>query len=126
MMKIKLSYNHGKFVRKGRDKQIEMVYDCLSTRYSLRNCKINSQDRANNPLAAIHSAPGGGKSFFLDELAKLKPEDLNKLCKDEEMRKILQHSTIAVTVTYNSGTTFTDYIDKEYPTAGLALRVLFR
>jgi len=55
----------------------------------------------------------------------LKPEDLNKLCKDEEMRKILQHSTIAVTVTYNSGTTFTDYIDKEYPTAGLALRVLF-
>jgi len=124
-MTIKLSCNRGEFVRKGRDKQMEMVYDCFSTRYRDRG-KINSQDRFSNPLAAIHSVSGGGKSFFLDELANLKPEDLNKLCKDEEMRKILQHSTIAVTVTYNSGTIFTNYIDKEYPIGGLALRVLFR
>jgi len=109
----KLSRNLVQSLRKGRDKAMEIAYKCLSSRNRSHN-RTNNQDRVKNPLAAIHS-----------ELAKLKPGDLNKLCKDEEMRKILQHSTIAVTVTYNSGTPFTDYIDKEYPKAGLALRVLF-
>jgi len=46
-MTIKLSSNLVEFVRKGRDKQMKMVYDCFSTRYrsfsvNCRLCKTSS------------------------------------------------------------------------------------
>jgi hypothetical protein len=41
-------------------------------------------------MAATFSTTGGGKSFYLDELAALRPEDLEMIFGDlEEMKKVL-------------------------------------
>ena len=46
-------------------------------------------DRQRNPLPATLTTTGGGKSFFLDECAALRPEDL-EMCEDlAEMEKIV-------------------------------------
>ncbi|RHZ71880.1 hypothetical protein Glove_251g26 [Diversispora epigaea] len=77
-----LCMNEFKFERKGRDDAIYRTYDYIFDRY----CTINKQlsegkgigDKKLFPLLVLQSAPGGGKSFFLDELASLKSEDLNR------------------------------------------------
>lgn len=42
-----------------------------------------------NPLPATLATTGGGRSFFMDELAALRPEDLEMYGDLEEMTKIL-------------------------------------
>ncbi|CAG8442782.1 3543_t:CDS:2 [Funneliformis caledonium] len=92
----------------------------------------NSNDKRYNPLCALQSAPGGGKSFFLDELAALKSNDLNGFFQQENykndeaktFRGILENS-IPICITYNSGSSSDyEYADKE-PVRGLALRILW-
>ncbi len=64
---------------------------------------------------------GSGKSFLLDELAKLDPLDLNEHCTNKKMQSILQ-STVAVSITYNG---ITPVLEKENPIFGISARTLF-
>ena len=68
----------------------------MATRLELRaktTYREHRHLRFNNPLAATLTTPGGGKSFFLDELAALHDDDLEKLCSDhQELKEILQNS----------------------------------
>ena len=82
-------------------------------------------DRLANPLVALQSAPGGGKSAMLDTAGLLSAHGLwtEEHCEDEEMRGILNRS-VPITVTFNSGSDpdFSNY-DADVQT-GLALRIL--
>jgi len=80
-----------KFPRVGRDETLKFTYNVITTRMKQRAASSIKSDRLNNPLLATLATTGGGKSFFLDELSKLCPEDL-AICEDETMRKILQNS----------------------------------
>ncbi len=102
--------------------------------------KVTNQsaaDRLCNPLTALQAAPGGGKSFFLDEVAALKEEDLNKLCQPheddppefkgynwEKIRSIMRNMQ-PVSVTYNGESTLSPKEQRAHPECSLALRMLF-
>ena len=80
----------------GRDEAMKEVYKVMATRLEERAwSKENNRsaaNRQNNPLAVTLATPGSGKSFFLDELGALRYDDLEKLCSDEGLRRILQNS----------------------------------
>ena len=86
----------------------------------------NPKERQMNPLVALQSAPGGGKSAMLDTLALMSSKGLwmeHHCSGDAGMRDALNNS-IPIPVTYNSGTevSLTDYdADVKF---GLALRIL--
>ncbi len=82
-------------------------------------------DRLCNPLPAIQSPPGGGKSFFLDQLARLDHDDIDCLCEDADMRKIMK-SSVAVTVSYKGNTPVSEVDDGHPVVCGFGLRVLSR
>jgi hypothetical protein len=76
----------------GRNEAFQIANDAMATR--LRNRAENPKtatDRQHNPLPATLTTTGGGNSFFLDELGALSEKDL-AMCKDENMRKVLQNS----------------------------------
>lgn len=76
----------------GRDEALQSAYDAMATRLENRaKNPLTENDRQHNPLPATLTTTGGGKSFFLDELGALHEKDL-ALCKDENMRKVLQNS----------------------------------
>lgn len=86
-----------------------------------------------NPLAAVQAAPGGGKSFFLDELAALRKEDITSYSRPHKANEeCLQWTAInrtllrsvAVSITYNSDSPYYKAVDCE-PSHGLALRMLW-
>ncbi len=104
---------------------MKQTYASLAERIQLRKLGATPNDRTSNLLTGIYASSGGGKSYFLDQVAKLDPNDLTALCDDEDMRTILLNS-VAVTVTYISATRFDESLDKEYPVAGLALRIIHR
>ena len=83
---------------KGRDDSYRNV--CTSFEQRRLSRAAAPSDKQINHLTALHCAPGGGKSFFLDELAKLNSNDLRNYCGSQEMCHILQTST-AVCVTFN-------------------------
>lgn len=62
-----------------------------------KNHKDGTHDRLSNPLPTVWATTGGGKSFFLDELGALRPEDL-ELCEDKDMKTILQNTVSLIKV----------------------------
>jgi len=96
----------------------------MTERRIRRSTAKNPADRLENPLISTLTTTGGGKSFFLQELAALHPHDL-KLCEDQETRDVLWNS-VAVTITYNDASPFNEYLDDNHPQAELALRALHR
>jgi hypothetical protein len=78
----------------GRDDALQSAYAAMTARLRLRK-RRTKYDRQRNPLPATWATTGGGKSFFLDELGALRPEDL-ELCEDKTMKKILQN-TVSLT-----------------------------
>jgi hypothetical protein len=68
----KLCANQYKFERKGQEESLYKAYNFILDQYCDFHLDLtNSFDKLYFPLLAIQSAPGGGKSFFLDELASL-------------------------------------------------------
>lgn len=56
--------------------------------YRLHERRRGTQhDRQRNPMPATLTTTGGGKSFFLDELGALHPEDLDMIFRDLEAMK---------------------------------------
>jgi hypothetical protein len=74
--------NLAELPRVGRQK---LIYSILLQ--FLDRFHSNNPDKKYNRLLAIQAAPGGGKSFFLDELALLKDEDLQFLISGNSTRK---------------------------------------
>lgn len=87
------------FERKDRDESLKRFYDLLAKRQSDRKTAGNSNDRKLNPLICVYAAPGAGKSFFLDEVAKLSIEDLDKLCPDPIRPSLKNAFPICITFT---------------------------
>jgi len=81
--------------------------------------------RLDNPLVALQSAPGGGKSSVLDCAALLSTHGIwHHFCSDATMCAVLSAS-VPVTVTFNSGSDPDfDHADARSGT-GLALRILW-
>lgn len=94
-------------------------------------------DRFTNAIVALQAAPGGGKSFFLDQVAKLQEEDLVRFCKpmagDRPELKDYDWGRIAailrnmqpVCVTFNSATRLLEVEKAWSPGTRLALRMVF-
>ena len=72
---------------------------------------------------ATQGAPGTGKSFFGDEVAEFREEDIESLC-DEDMRYYWR-DIVSVTVTDESPSTNPKSTDSTAE-VGLALRMLWR
>lgn len=103
------------------------LYEAFSNRYNLRLGAATLEGRYSrgvNPIAAVFSPPGGGKSFFLDEVAALSPADLQRFCVDNAVCDILSKS-VAITVTFN-GVTPTSPFDLNAPIDAISLRILYR
>jgi len=88
-----------------REDSLEVVFRHLKERMTLRNEK-NKDPREVNPLLAVQSAPGGGKTTFLNYLA-------NNLSGKDEFYPIL--------VTLSNGTAVNTAYDST--PGGLALRI---
>ncbi|CAG8764662.1 15126_t:CDS:1, partial [Cetraspora pellucida] len=130
---------------KSRDDAIHQTYNYIFDRY----CKIRKQlsenegigDKKLYPLPTLQSTPGGGKSFFLDELASLKSKDLDRYLKIKlsELEKkqgsgeqqhyakdivyILRNS-VRICITYNGSLPYSYDIDEDLR-RGLVMRILW-
>jgi hypothetical protein len=85
-----------------------------SRRNKRLKAKQNANDRLHNPLIAAQSAPGGGKTTFINHFAEF-----------IEQNSSSDLAFIPVLVTFNSGTSASE-LDQELQTAGLVLRMICR
>ena len=112
------------FPRKRREETFQGVFNFFEMRKLKR--EQSDSDKTSNSLTALHCAPGGGKSFFLDELAKLNPEDLTKHCDSPNMRSILENSVpVCITFNKNSNVLLPETKDKILAKVGLCIRILW-
>jgi len=138
----RLCANRQHFKRVGLEESLIATYAAFAKRLRARReaaadaFVASAAERQNNPLVALQSAPGGGKSFFLDQLAELNEDDLRRYCEGAELvmneagssdvvRELMDilRESIPVCVTYNSGTTWSINVDTN-PEEGLAMRIL--
>ncbi len=89
LTQVQLAINDANFKRVGRNDAMRMAVAAFACRLYERS-RGTGHDRQRNPMAATLTTTGGGKSFYLDELAALRPEDLEMVFGDlEEMKRIL-------------------------------------
>ena len=62
----------------GRDSAMRTAVAAFACRL-YQQTRGTGHDQQRNPMAAMLTTTGGGKSFFLDELAELRPEDLDMI-----------------------------------------------
>jgi hypothetical protein len=74
-------------------------------------------------LTATQSAPGGGKTRWLEELVQRTAEFAEQYCHDPELKAELKEA-VSIYVTYNNLTEI-DHSSETEPKEALALRVLF-
>lgn len=115
-----LAINTANFSIVGRDKAIKEVFTSFSDRFTNRLC--NEQDTKSNIITAIHGPTGGGKSFLLDEIARLDPNDL-KLCPNNDLRVALK-SSVSITTSFNGWSPIIPAQEQSIEIA-MALRILF-
>jgi hypothetical protein len=122
-----LAANKPNWPRVGRDNNLKECYAHMAGRLRGReSAKGNPGVKEYNPLIALQSSPGGGKSFFLDQLALCDETDLRNFCEDKKMREILTNS-VAIRVTFNGETYVRDESEEsKKPIHYLCLRILFR
>jgi hypothetical protein len=111
----------------GRNSSFREIAAGMTTRMHERATATAAEGQRNrllNPLVALQSSPGGGKSTVLDCAALLCTHDLwPRFCSDASMCGILAAS-VPVTVTFNSGSEV-DFKHADLDTGtGLALRIL--
>jgi hypothetical protein len=93
---------------------------CIEKIYTVWASRVGTE-RQKNPVTAIDSPPGGGKTRLLKELGRKK---YLFLCKDEELQKTLQQS-IPIMITLNNSTSYNPSRERDF-TFSLAARALFR
>ncbi|POG73797.1 hypothetical protein GLOIN_2v1772162 [Rhizophagus irregularis DAOM 181602=DAOM 197198] len=128
---LKLCNNKFNFEREGRDDALYQVYDYIYDRH----CKISNAKSPGakelHPLFALQSAPGGGKSFFFDELASLKDEDISRYLEkkhserinNENLKEVISiiRNSISICITYNGGSPYNGGDIRK----GLIMRILW-
>jgi hypothetical protein len=98
--------------------------------------------KAFHPILALQAAPGGGKSFLLDELASLNEDDFNNYLnakqhtsEQEDEQKYVEYvndivdmlrKSITICITFNGHSTynFHRYVDEDFE-RGLVMRILW-
>ena len=109
-----------------RGQSVAAVGAAFALRRENRAKASNPQERQMNPLVALQSAPGGGKSAMLDTLALMSSKGLwtqHHCGGDVGMRDALNNS-IPIPVTYNSGSEVSLTRHDADVDGGLALRIL--
>ena len=112
-----LCHSHFSLVKIKREDEIRSVIQAVENR---RVNRIHL-DRRSNPMLAIFSAPGGGKSRFLDILA----DHVQSM--DTGTSSCLRCSVV-LAISYNGATGTSSFVDKELGMSsgfGLAARILW-
>lgn len=110
-------------LRESRGPSLKAIADGFSKRMSMR-AKGGDSYRLANPLVALQSSPGGGKSTVLDCAALLSARGLwSTFSNDSVMCKIL-HASVPVAITYDSGSNADVATYDSNVGTGLALRIL--
>ncbi|GES76038.1 hypothetical protein GLOIN_2v1783590 [Rhizophagus clarus] len=128
----KLCVNRCKFERKGREESFHKAYDSILIQYLnvqraiKENLDLN--DRLYYPLFALQSAPGGGKTFFIDEFASFKNDDFDSyLQKKPDAELIINElrNSVAICISYNGSSSYNPNIDGDGGEMGLVMRIIW-
>ena len=112
-----------------RDESFAALFASILFRARARRIKGKVSTKDTNPLTAMCSGPGGGKTRFLDEVANLFDGKKRNRTRDQILLDELFTCLAPISITY-TGTSIYDGLydsvgaDEECP-PGLALRVLF-
>ena len=134
-----LQNNVASFKRVGREEALKISYEYFVERHYLRTTARQAADKTINGVLVVMGSIGGGKSYFLDELAACRREDLKLMenlekrnddiyekCK-KEMCEILD-SSVSVCVSFNFPSPVSD-IEKErynqFSSTSLAYRMIY-
>jgi hypothetical protein len=113
-----LCHTHFSLVKIDREEEIRAVMQAVEYRHLNRN----QLDRRSDPILAIFSAPGGGKSRFLDILA----DYVQRMVTGS--RASCLRGSVVLAISYNGATGTPSSVDKELgmPSGfGLAARILW-
>lgn len=93
---------------------MKSVFQSFDKRLKNRKNPPSDAKEANN-LTASWASPGTGKSFFLDQCAKLNKEDLDKWKSEMSVDTYqMLSNSMSITVTYNAGTDANQFIHEKY------------
>lgn len=106
-----------------RGPSLKAIVDGFSERMSKRGT-ADSSYRLVNPLVALQSSPGGGKSTVLDCAALLSTRGLWSTFSNDSFICNALHASVPVSVTYNSGSNASVTTYDSNVEMGLALRIL--
>jgi hypothetical protein len=119
----RLLENGPNFPLLGRTKALLSTYQLFYDRYSKKDL---------GAINAIMGPPGCGKSYFLDTLAALCPDDLNIFKKSDQdiddRPAFVQHlsTAISICITYNYHSHLSDYELKWPPKQTVVARIIWR
>jgi hypothetical protein len=103
----------------GRENTLRQVYGYLEERQQRRKTAQNPNGRQMNPLVALQSSPGGGKSTFLDVLAQhvlgLPVPGIVQVQVPEFLKNV-----VPIVITYNRGRRILHDVERD-----LVLRCIF-
>ena len=104
-----------------RDESFRTFYEALSNNYHQKG------DKANNSLIVVWGEGGIGKTRFLEEIAHPKFENIEKHCKDREMKEILRTQCLFANISFAHKTMFNpnSAVDSN-PSLSIAVRFLYR
>ena len=112
-----------------RGESLNAVADGMAIRMALHDKAIKAgkmpNTRFSNPLVAVQSSPGGGKSTFLDIIGRICATASwdDELCPDKDMRGIL-NASIPVSITFNSPTIWQPDVYDTSHNRALGLRIV--
>ncbi|GES92830.1 hypothetical protein GLOIN_2v1783590 [Rhizophagus clarus] len=128
------------FERKGREDSFHKAYVSIMEQYQtvqggLKSSKTGIDDKMYFPLFALQSAPGGGKSYFLDEFASLKEDDLDdflRRCQHENFHyddaKFITdqlRDSVSICISYNGMSSYNATIAGDGDEIGLVMRIIW-
>ena len=113
-----------------RDESVRVFLDSVVARAKMRAVSATPHDKANNPLLATCSGPGGGKSRFVDELSDLFSHiEQNEHVGPKTDENAFLYGLVPIPISYQATSLFNPMYDAKgtggYSPPGLALRVLF-
>jgi hypothetical protein len=113
-----LCHSHFSSVKIDREEEIRSIIQAVENRRENRN----QLDRISNPILAVFTAPGGGKSRFLDILA----DHVQRM--DTATPSCSLRGSVVLTISYNSATGTSSSVDTSLGMSsgfGLAARILW-
>jgi hypothetical protein len=98
-------------------------FDSLLASYEDRDSKsIVVPASSRFPIIATIAAPGGGKSYFLDEVGAVREEDVDKFCKSKWAQSL--KSSLVIKISFNGFSNLAGVEDCD--SLALCTRILYR